>query len=104
MRWHSSHALALNRLLVQKQRVIPVIFYLRSFGRRTDFAVPDRVHVCVYVCMRLPIFTAGEDKRTGVFVHWEIMELQLAFCVDGHPGQKERRRETEILRQRHSKD
>lgn len=47
----------------------------------------------MYVCMLLPILTAGEDERTGVFVHWEIMELQLAFCVDGHPGEGEKRRE-----------
>lgn len=52
--------------------------------------VQEHVHICLCVCvweyMLLPIFTAGEDERTGVFVHWEIMELQLAFCVDGHPG------------------
>lgn len=43
------------------------------------------------VCLHsLPILTAGEDERTGVFVHWEIMELQLAFCVDGHPGEGEK--------------
>lgn len=38
----------------------------------------------------MPIFTAGEDERTGVFIHWEIMELQLALCVDGHPGEGEK--------------
>lgn len=35
------------------------------------------------MCVR--IVTAGEDERTGVFVHGEVVELQLAFCVDGHP-------------------
>lgn len=40
---------------------------------------------CVCLCVCVPIFTAGEDKRTGVFIHREVMELQLAFCVDGHP-------------------
>lgn len=35
-----------------------------------------------------PILTAGEDQRTGVFVHGEIMELQLALGVDGHPARR----------------
>lgn len=47
---------------------------------------------CFYACVFLvPGLTAGELERTGVFVHWEIMKLQLAFCVDGHPGERERR-------------
>lgn len=49
--------------------------------------------MCVF--MLLPIFTAGEDERTGVFVHWEIMKLQLAFCVDGHPEEEGRETERE---------
>lgn len=41
------------------------------------------------MCVCVPILTAGEDEGTGVFVHREIMELQLAFGVDGHPGEEE---------------
>lgn len=41
------------------------------------------------VCVCVRIVTAGEDERTGVFVHGEVMELQLAFCVDGHPEETE---------------
>lgn len=36
----------------------------------------------------IPILTAREDERTGVFIHWEIMELQLALCIDGHPEEE----------------
>lgn len=54
--------------------------------------------MCVFSACGLPIFTAGEDERTGVLVHWEIMELQLALGVDGHPG-----RDRNTQRQRHLK-
>lgn len=60
--------------------------------------------VCVSVCMLLPIFTAGEDERTGVFVHGEIMELQLAFCVDGHPGERERNKDKDVQGSKHALD
>lgn len=36
--------------------------------------------------------TARELKRTGVFIHREIMKLQLAFCVDGHPEERQRQK------------
>lgn len=54
----------------------------------TGTAMHEYLLNCELVCacvMLLPKLTAGEDEGTGVFVHWEIMELQLAFCVDGHP-------------------
>lgn len=62
--------------------------------------------VCVSVCFLcmcgcgLPIFTAGEDERTGVFVHWEIMELQLALCIDGHPVETEKEMQRDRKKQR----
>lgn len=48
----------------------------------------------------MPIFTAGEDERTGVFVHWEIMKLQLALCIDGHPVETERGTQRDRKKQR----
>lgn len=49
----------------------------------------NKGHMLLSACVCVPIFTAGEDEGTGVFVHREIMELQLAFGVDGHPGEEE---------------
>lgn len=48
--------------------------------------------VCVF---SVPVLTAGEHERTGVFVHREIMELQLAFGVDGHSEGEERERDAQ---------
>lgn len=44
----------------------------------------------VYVGLQLSVLTTGEDERTRVLVHWEIMELQLTFSVDGHPKETDR--------------
>lgn len=41
---------------------------------------------CVFECVFWSLMlTAGEDQRTGMFIHWEIMKLQLTLSVDGHP-------------------
>lgn len=50
--------------------------------------------MCLDVCASflVPGLTAGELQRTGMRIHGEIMKLQLAFCIDGHPGQKDRKK------------
>ncbi|MBZ3888785.1 Gamma-aminobutyric acid receptor subunit beta-3 [Sciurus carolinensis] len=31
------------------------------------------------------VLTAGEDQRAGMLIHGEVVQLQLAFCIDGEP-------------------
>lgn len=34
------------------------------------------------------VLTTREYQRARMFIHWEIMQLQLAFCIDGKPVEK----------------
>lgn len=35
------------------------------------------------------VLTAREYQRTWVFIHWEIVQLQLALSIDGKPKEKQ---------------
>lgn len=32
------------------------------------------------------VLTAGENQRAGVFIHGEVVQLQLAFCIYSEPA------------------
>lgn len=32
------------------------------------------------------VLTTGESQRAGVLVHGEVVQLQLALCIDGEPA------------------
>ena len=40
----------------------------------------------LHPAFRAVLLTAGEDQRAGVLVHGEVMQLQLALCVNGEPA------------------
>jgi hypothetical protein len=45
-----------------------------------------QLHSCLPETMpRLGVLTAGEDQWAGVLVHGEVVQLQLAFGIDGQP-------------------
>lgn len=41
-------------------------------------------------CTEHSVLTAGEDERTWMFIHWKVVQLQLALCVYGQPAKRTR--------------
>ena len=38
---------------------------------------------------RMRLLTAGKLQGAGMFVHWKIVQLQLALCINCQPKQKD---------------
>lgn len=53
---------------------------------KPDAAQPDPAQPRDSNQVRRPwVLTAGESQGAGVRVHGEVVQLQLALCVDGEP-------------------
>lgn len=51
---------------------------------------PTRGETPLHPGFRAVVLTAGEDQRAGVLVHGEVVQLQLALCINGEPAEEPR--------------
>lgn len=91
---HWIKGIGMNRGQVHTHRMIfrsptPVNMPSRLLSVRSRWHTGGKSALC---CMRCwVVLTAGEDEGTGVFVHWEVVELQLAFCIYGQSANTRQR-------------
>lgn len=60
----------------------------RAVHRKPDAAQTDHAPELTTQVQSPCVLTAGEGQGAGMRIHGEVMQLQLAFCIDGEPMKK----------------